>query len=428
MTRGERAGVLISVLYIAVCAGVFVVSQRAPGHRAVGYITVHATLTVLMWLGWRASQNQSQWLPWVMCLSGTVARWMLVPVTTFTTTDVGRYLWDGAVTLSGKDPYALAPRALELVPLSRVFTLPLDHGDVATCYPPLALGVFALAAQNGPITGVLVWKSIVALASTVTVFLAWWASREEPWQRHLALISLSPLLVLEGGVGAHLDVLMAPFMVGAIALAQREKHHGAALCVGVIAALKWVPAVMFLPVWLSAKRKGWWAALALTPLVLTHAVAEWLGMTPPGSLPVMAEQWNFSAPLWSVLYKIFPFDDEVIRTGLALGGALTVVLVSLRRVSLAARVRDSAGVFLLTSPVLYPWYATPLAVVSGWAPTTWAQCVLFVLPVSYEVIDGYTSGHGWSPAPWVVNVISLAATVGLAIDLLRRQRRKLKLQ
>lgn len=427
MTLAERRALgAVSALFALACLAVQLVARAPAGQRASAYVALHLAMTALMLAAWRLSRRADDRALDAMVAMSLIARVALAPVAPFTTTDPRRYLWDGAVALAGFDPYALPPWAAELAHLRSVFPPPIDHHDVPTCYPPLALGVFALTALAGATWAMPLWKLIVTAASSLTVLIARRATRGTPEARHLALVALSPILALEAGVGAHLDALVAPAMLGSLALARRDRWEASALCAGTVAALKWVPAAVLLPVFLSAPRKFRWLVIALAPLALSHAAAELLGYTPPGSLPWMAQHWNFAAPLWTALYARFSWHDDVIRPCLAAGGLVLLVALSLRRAPLGSRVRDAVGAFLLTSPVLYPWYGVPLAVTTALAPSAWAISLLAVLPVSYEVIDAYARSGVWSPAPWVVDVIAAAALGGLALDLaltLRRRRR-----
>ena len=75
-----------------------------------------------------------------------------------------------------------------------------------------------------------------------------------------------------------------------------------------------------------------------------------------------------------------------------------------------------AGVSLAVSPVLYPWYAMPLAVTAGFAPSAWALALGAVAPVSYEVLDAWQRDGQWAPARYPVALIAAAVAVGVAVD------------
>ena len=413
----SRALLAALTLWVSLAALAPVVASRPPGHRVTPYLALHLALTLVA-LGLARLVRSPADLR-ALLAAAVLTRLVNLRTPAFTTTDPARYLWDGAVALSGHDPYALPPLAAELADLRARFPSPIDHLDVATCYPPLAVALFALAASAGPSLAMLAWKSLVALASTLTGAPA---TRDAP-PVTVVLLLASPTLLLESMVGAHLDAFVALALALTFALTHRRRWSAAALCLGVAIALKYVPAWVLLPFALRAPRRALFSSLALAPLALSFAAAHALGHTPPGSLPNFAANWNFAAPLWSALYARFPTGDDTLRPALALAGLLVTAALSLRRGPLARNVRDALLVQLIVSPVAYPWYGMPLAVACAFAPSATALAVLTAMPFSYEVIDRYQSAGQWAPARWPLVLTAAAFALGLGLDGWRAWRR-----
>lgn len=404
----------LGLAWLAALGLVPIAAASAPGHRALPYLIAHAAMTAVMLLAWRRLRSPRD-LALVLAV-GVLGRVALVPVASFTTTDVARYLWDGAVTLDGRDPYALAPMAAELASLRGRFPMPVDHRDVATCYPPLALALFALAAATGPARAWWTWKFFTAAASVAVPCLAWWHLRGSERARHVTLAAWSPLLVLEAGVGAHLDVFAALAVTAAVVSYERRRRGCAALAAGVAAAVKLLPGVVVLALVARTERPLRVVALAAAPLVLSFGVAEALGMTPPGSLPHVAAHWSFASPLWSLTYALAPLDDETTRPLLAAAGLVAMALVALRPGALARNVRDVLGAMLATVPVLYPWYLSASVAAAPFAPAAWVLTMAAVAPFSYEVLDAWQARGVWSPAAWPVVALGVAAVVAVVAD------------
>lgn len=406
----SRALLPALALWVSLASLAPLVASLPPGERIPPYLALHLALTVSALALTRLVRSPAD----VRALVAAAVLTRLVNLRTpaFTTTDPARYLWDGAVALSGLDPYALPPLASELASLRARFPSPTDHLDVATCYPPLAVALFALAASAGPSLAMLAWKSLLALASSLTGAPA--LRRASPVT--LVLLLATPALLLESMVGAHLDAFVALALASALALTSRLRWNAAALCLGAAIALKYFPAWALLPFALRAPRKALFAALSLSPLALSFAVAQALGHTPPGSLPNFASNWSFAAPLWSALYARFPTSDDVLRPALVLSGLLVTAALSLRRGPLARNVRDALLVQLIVSPVAYPWYGMPLAVACAFAPSASALAVLTALPFSYEVVDRYQSAGLWEPARWPLLLTTAAFALGLGVD------------
>lgn len=405
-------------LWVGLAALCPLVAARPPGHRVPPYLAVHLALTLAALALARLVRSAADLR--ALLAAAVLTRLVNLRTPAFTTTDPARYLWDGAVALAGRDPYALPPLAAGLTSLRARFPSPADHLDVATCYPPLAVALFALAAAAGPALAMPAWKAMVSLTSALTGAPA---ARAAP-PATVVLLLASPTLLLESVVGAHLDAFLALALAAALALTLRHRWNAAALCLGAAIALKYLPAWALLAFVLRAPRKALFAALALAPLALSYAAAHALGFTPPGSLPHVAAHWNFAAPLWSALYACFPTGDDTLRPALALAGALVTVDLSLRPGPLARNVRDALLVQLIVSPVAYPWYGMPLAVACAFAPSATAIAVLTALPFSYEVIDGYQSAGRWSPAPWPLALTTAALALGLGVDAWRAWRER----
>lgn len=411
MTRAERLAHGLSAAAVVI---VHLAAGAAPGARATPYLIAHATLLAAAAAACAGVRGHPAALRRVLW-SGIAVRLALIPVAPFTTTDVGRYVWDGAVLLAGEDPYGLTPLASALVPLRGRVPLPVDHLDVATCYPPLALGLFALAALAGA-KATLAWKVLCAVASGITagVVSRLAASRGAA---HLApLAVLGPIAVLESVVGAHLETFVALAAALMIDAALRERWDRAALGAGVIVALKIVPGVIVLPVLLRAPRPVRFALIATLPFSLSFGLAELAGLTAPGSLPTVATHWSFGAPVWTALYARFPTSDGVIRPALAAVGLVGIAAVALRRREIVRDTVAAAGVSLAVSPVIYPWYGATLAALLPLAPRRWAIAALAVLPCTYEVLDTYQAHHRWEPARWPLALLAAATILGLLAD------------
>jgi len=160
--------------------------------------------------------------------------------------DLYRYIWDGRVQAAGVDPYAYVPAARQLtglrdeflfhpgaeycVPQSYVASHPaaelaagctaINRPTVPTIYPPVAeayfLGVHYLpggAASSTPIQAV---TALVAVL--ITVLLLFGLRRLGRDMRTAALWSWCPMVALEAGNSAHVDVVAAGLAAAAILL------------------------------------------------------------------------------------------------------------------------------------------------------------------------------------------------------------------
>jgi hypothetical protein len=339
----------------------------------------------------------------------------LLGVRLYTSTDASRYLWDGAVVLSGHDPYALSASAPVLEGVRARWPVPLDHHDTVSCYPPLAQAAWALcvlASFGLPKLGFFWWKLMLTIA-LISSSVHLWRHSVSAAQRQAALFYLfSPLLLLECAVGAHLDILCAAAVVYALIAAERDQWRAAGLALGCAVALKLTPAILCVALWPRAK--SWWrwplwcAVIPVSTIGLPYA----LGAALPGSIALVAQHWNFNSPLWHTLYSRWPTSDHLIRPALAaLGLALVLAQWARRRAPLAAVCRDALLGYALTNPTLYPWYLATLVACTARAPSWFAWGVITATPLTYVVIDQYQRNGVWHPTTWTLWTTALAGPV-----------------
>ncbi len=355
-----------------------------------------------------------------LVMTGVLCRLLLVPVPPYTTHDVTRYMFDGAMVLAGFDPYTVPPGDLRLAELHALWPSALEHARYPTLYPPLALWAFASCARFGPAAAWLVWKALIAVASLVTLHVG----RGVMSPKGFALLALSPILVLEGGVGAHLDVLT----VMAVMLAVSETAplaRGAWLGVGVL--LKLTPITLLAPAVMYAAASPWRAARvvlgAVSVMAVGYGVASAMGYQAVGSLQAFFGGWSFGSPWMLVEQPLRIARPVVLRVGMVVGvgAVLTSCWLAYRR-RLGPALLLAACAPYLASPVVFPWYLATAGALLGLAPSLAVIAWMTALPLTYEVIDRFDLDYSWHPATWPIAVMVVA--VMLAALPWQRLRRK----
>ena len=378
-----------------------------------------------------------------------VLRLLALPLAPSLSDDVYRYLWDGRVAASGANPYLLTPDDESLAGLRGDLWRKTAHRDVATVYPPLALGMFAGAASlPRPLLAYKLALAAVDLAGCALLLLL--ARRRGNAWMALAYV-WNPLLVVEGAGMGHVDVLGASLVIACVWLlsVRRNTAAGSAAALAVLAKL--VPLVA-LPLWWrrTGGRQGRRFAVGAVSLLLPAAVAVllWTRGVPPG-LVEYALRWEYNGPFYEPLWRLI----GLLRLDLAASGVVHLVRVIfggdvgaapwstlysyaypqfLARVALLAAgavlwlrlwrrrpepVRAAFGAFavvLLMSPTCYPWY---LIWILPWAALTGARAVLALsatLPLAY-----LPAVAGLPYFPWVYGAVWLPPLILL---LLARRR------
>ncbi|MBI3183238.1 MAG: DUF2029 domain-containing protein [Myxococcales bacterium] len=388
-----------------------------PGSRGLGYVALHLWLSALMIGAWATGGPSESDQRWTVA-AGVLARLLLLLAPSFTTHDVQRYLWDGRVLLEGLDPYRIPAGAPELAALRQTWPTPSEHLAYPTLYPPGALFLFSALALLGPSGGAWAWKLVATLASVATVLVCWRLARERGQARHLSLVALSPLLLLEAGVGAHVDVLAGLFVSCALLLFQRRSHLWSGAAIGAAALVKLFPLSLVLPLALASEGRQRWRLLGAAALVFGagYAAPLSLGILPPGSLPMFLERWRFGSPVFSLLSAALGVH------GLYVAGALVVLGLAAvaswgRRQAWPSRASAALALPVALSPVVFPWYLASLVPTLAAAPSAVWVAWATAAPLTYEVIDQFDARGTWEPSSWPLWAIAAAVAIGAWLSL-----------
>lgn len=350
---------------------------------------------------------------------GIVLRILLIPIDSYTSSDTARYLFDGKLAYEGIDPYQTAHDAPELEALKQEWAPPEEHAKYVTLYPPLALSLFAISASDGIENAPLTWKLITTIFSIFTLIITASLLSSLHRQHYVPLIALSPLLILESGVGAHLDTISAFATALIVFFLWHKKPIWLGISIAIGTAIKLLPLALLMPIFLLAffKRKFAFAVItvfsALISLIIIYGATFALGFKPIGSIGVFFQKWRFGSPLFSYLETLFS------------GQALFIVILSLFAIGLLlitayiffSKGNDnnkmlSAMQFILTlplmlTPVIFPWYLMPLAVLAALHPRPWLLAWILLAPLTYEVLNQFLCCAIWQPASWPLVIIAV---------------------
>jgi hypothetical protein len=310
--------------------------------------------------------------------------------------DLYRYIWDGRVQTAGIDPYRYVPAAPQLSHLRDDFLWPkqsawcepdvpghltagcslINRPAAHTIYPPTAQAYFTavnlLSPKGSRERPIQLAAVLFALATTILLLLT------RP--KLAALWAWCPLVALEAGNNAHLDVVAVFFTIAALIVAARAKSwrgtaSGAAL-LGLAIATKFTPAlagpslVRRRPLTLIAT-----TTLTVALLYLPHVLA---GTKVLGFLPeyLRAEGYG-TGTRFALLALVLPPAAAAVIAALIL---LTTATWVIWRAD-PDRPWDTAivmcGVFLLVSAPGYAWYTMLLAALAALSarPEWLAVCV-----------------------------------------------------
>jgi hypothetical protein len=183
-----------------------------------------------------------------------------------TSDDLYRYIWDGKVQSAGIDPYRYVPAARQLTQIRDPFLWPangpwcvpprtapdsdpgpglargctrINRPAVPTIYPPVAEAYFAavyeLSSPGSGTTPIQAGAALFAIATTCLLLLGLRSLGRDP--RLAVLWAWCPVVGLEAGNNAHVDVVAAFLTVAALLTLARAGGRLRALCGGVLLGL-----------------------------------------------------------------------------------------------------------------------------------------------------------------------------------------------
>lgn len=361
--------------------------------------------------GWAKSSAQNSTPPWLslglIIATGLAFRAMFFSSVPVYEDDWNRYLWDGVVITQGHSPYKYSPHEIlqnqipqetqNLYDISKAndhFLRRINNQALTTIYPPIAQAVFTLAAMIKPLN-LDALRFIFLLSEALTMFLMVKAlilyGRSGLW---MTLYALNPLLIFSAFNAAHMDILLAPALIGVI-LAMRRHPFIAALMLSMAAAIKIWPLllapVIFRP-WRRDLKIYIVSALivALLSLLFLWPMISTLGEN--SGLSAYSASWKRSSFLFPLLEQglstISKNPDRVARIAIA----MTLIGLSVWRglISPIGNITQRpAELMLITlalyllSPTGYPWYLIWVLIFVPFLPLYGLAALCILTPLYY---------------------------------------------
>jgi alpha-1,6-mannosyltransferase len=350
-------------------------------------VLVAAGIIYLFLIGFaEKTQLQKNLMIWIIAI-GIGLRIIMVFSTPILEDDYFRYLWDGAVTANGINPYRYAPQSVieddanippalkELAAESGKVVQRINHPHIRTIYPPVTQLFFAIGHLLSPwkISG---WKFVLLVVDIVNLILLLSLLRilnlAPFW---VAVYWWNPLLVKEIFNSGHMDILTIPFVFGAILLLLKNRHLFSSVLLALGIGVKLWP-VLLLPVFLKRiypdhkKMISFLLIFALIGITLFIPI-HFSGVDDTSGFQVYAKSWEnndafFMAVVWMWKFVLPIFGIHPWHAQLA--GRITVLgILAILILFLILRKREDGASFInqclvivaagfLISPTQFPWY------------------------------------------------------------------------
>jgi len=360
-----------------------------PAATAAGVVAAWSLFALGVWLVRRLPVRAATTL---ILLGGVVLPLSAALAPPRTSDDLYRYVWDGRVQAAGIDPYRYPPASVELLPLRDGGLWPdrsdwcvadgaadpatgrplapgctlINRPTVRTIYPPVAEAYFFAVHAVWPSAAAMRLAAAgFAIATTLLLLVA--LPRLGLDRRRTVLWAWCPLVALEAGNNAHVDVVAAFVTVAAlvtlvsVASVRGDLAGGALLGLAVATKLSpalVLPALLRRPPTRLLATAG--AALGAIVAVYTPHVLT-VGPAVVGYLPGYLSEEGYADGSRFALLTLFvpepvaPFAAAAILIGVA----LTVA----RRADPGRPWRGAVvmtGATLLVAAPGYPWYAVLL--------------------------------------------------------------------
>ena len=323
--------------------------------------------------------------------------------------DYKRYLWDGAVTAVGANPYEYSPSEIaeastpgtSSVPdLARLavmsnqadgITHQINSPLLTTIYPPAAQGVFAAAYWISPfklwaLKLVFLFFELLGLAA----LLAGLRARGLPliWS---ALYWLNPVIIFTTYNGLHMDVLLVAPILSAVLWAGRRPFI-AAIMLSLAAAIKLWP-LLLAPIlfrhWRDKPIIYICVALLVAALTLLSLLPMLLSLNDSAGLVAYSANWTNSSFLFPGLRDalgVFVDDPNraaryviaAVLTGLSLWFGF---MMPKDRALMPSHLLLLTAAFVFLSPTGYPWYFIWFLIFLPFAALHWSARGLGLLTV-----------------------------------------------
>lgn len=352
----------------------------------------HMLAGAIFWLMMHRNvcRSRSAQLLLIILITGAGMRLAAAPAAPGWEDDFHRYLFDGAAVAHGLNPYQHAPDELlaaaggragldeawtELAIEGQATLERVNHPELRTIYPPIAQGSFAIAYFLHP-WSLNAWRLVIAAHDLLTLLLLLGVLRALGWPLAMvAIYWINPLLVKELYQSAHMDVLLMPWLIGAIWAGLASRTMLSVCLLAIASAVKLWPLALFPLVLrreLASPRRLLPAGvigLGLTALLIAPMLL--LESQPASGVSRYAEAWQNNAgffalhhQLWSWLLPQLGYEAWQAQSVTRLA---TVGLFAIWVLGWVWRpIVDTgdftqralwivAGLFLI-SPTQFPWY------------------------------------------------------------------------
>lgn len=351
-------------------------------------------------------------LIWVIVI-GIVLRVLMLFTAPILEDDYFRYLWDGAVTANGINPYKYSPEEvlskddvpLELAALAEEsgnIIHGINHPEVRSIYPPIAQAFFAVSywLDSWSLT---TWKLILIVIDLATLSLIFNALGMLKLPSSLLIIYWwNPILLKEIFNSGHLDVLVFPFVLSALTAATQNKYLRSTFSLIIGLGIKLWPAfllpIIIRPILSKPKQLFSVLVLAAVSIGVLFLPIYYSGLDSSSGFIAYGQSWQNNDSIFRILVYISELGLDLLgyetfhKYSVARYIVVALLGIWILFVTFGRTFRDgdlfSKSLYIvafafLISPTQFPWYYTWLIPLLTIKPRFSLLLMTALLPLYY---------------------------------------------
>ena len=252
--------ILVSIFGLNLISGQFSEEYKLLNQPVIEFVSLYifACLVYFFYIA-RLKKHEPNIANLLICIFavGIIARVIMIFSAPILEVDYNRYLWDGAVTANGYNPYMYSPQELlkadnnlpeELKDLSsknHEIVERINHPELNTSYPPVTQAMFAVSNLIKPFS-LTAWKFVLLIIDIITFFLIYLVlKRLKLPQSNLIIYWWNPLLIKEVFNSGHMDIIVFPFLLACFLLYLSKKYVFSFTALSAAVGAKLWPVLLF---------------------------------------------------------------------------------------------------------------------------------------------------------------------------------------
>lgn len=366
----DKINLFCIAAYSAVCL-IFVFVNFSPPDKVLYFIIAYSLgfiISVFLFFRNKSRQNIS----FIEILTVTILlKMILLFVNPVTSNDYARYIWDGKVQAAGINPFKYAPgdKEVKFLEDDKIYSL-ITYKEIKTIYPPFAQIVFLLNQLlfSGSVSGL---KIIFLLFDTGVIWFLYKILLVLKINTNsILLYALSPLILFEIILNAHVDILLLFFLTGCIYYCLTKQFYLAYLMLGFsvmakLYSLIFLPLMIYQFINLENPRKLIFGLFffALPFLLIFYYFDGFFEIL--GVVKNYDSHWYYNALPFKAVAEIFQFlgmvDHQIIRLVFRILFLITLLYYSFSSKPFLSKLVFIMFFYFFLNTTVYPWYLLPLS-------------------------------------------------------------------